>query len=278
MYGANGKAERVPDSVWVVLPSARPVAEVNARMSKWRGMGYFVALWRDDKYAPPGAFAIRTQDMGIGLECDLLFIAATYPGYAVTVNTMARHILDKDPACDWIVATGDDTDPDPTKRADEIARECSEYFRDRMNRLSNEKCLGIHPLTVIAKYDTFGVMQPTGDPWRDTQGRIIERIAGSPWLGREWCRRINQGAGPLWPEYTHCFADEELQNVAIKLGVFWQRPDLTHHHENWARKRHDRADMPAFLTEANSPEHWAKYSKLFAERKAAGFPGHEPIL
>lgn len=241
-------------SVWVVLPSARPVAEVNARMDKWRDMGYRVALWRDAGEAP---------------SCDRLFGYQLYPGYAVAVNAMAYAVFADDPACDWIVATGDDTDPDPTKRAGEIARECSDYFRQHANLFDLR--------TTIAGRDTFGVMQPTGDPWRDTQGRIIERIAGSPWLGREWCRRINRGVGPLWPEYTHCFADEELQNVAIKLGVFWQRPDLTHHHDNWARERHERADMPAFLTEANSPEHWEKYSKLFAERKAAGFPGHEPI-
>lgn len=246
-------------SVWLVIPSARPVAEVNACMDKWRDMGYDIALWRDQVH--------YTGDLE-NPRADLLFGGSPYPGYAAAVNEMARGILSGnrffpgDPACDWIVCAGDDTAPNPTKSAELIGWECSEHFggiwTDRDQR-------------------TFGVMQPTGDPWSDHQGRIIERIAGSPWLGREWCRRAYSGRGPLWPEYTHCFADEELQLVAQKFGVFWQRPDLTHMHNNWARERGMAEDMPAFLAEANSPQHWAKYSALFNQRKAAGFPGSELI-
>lgn len=242
-----------------MLPSARPVAEVNARMDKWRAQGYKVALWRD---AAKDWFGTnRTaywQDCDAGFErpiADTTIVSRWYPGYSEAVNYMADWILGTlDPHCDWIVATGDDTDPDPNHAADNIAFQCGEYF-----------------------ISTFGVMQPTGDDWRDAQGRIIERIAGSPWLGREWCLRINGGRGPLWPEYTHCFADEELQHVATKLGVFWQRPDLTHYHDHWARPRGNPADMPAFLSEATSPQHWQKYGQLFTERLAAGFPGHEPL-
>ena len=55
-----------------------------------------------------------------------------------------------------------------------------------------------------------------------------------------------------------------------------------HDHRHWGRPREGekmgQADrMPEFLREANSPEHWARYKKLFAERKAAGFPGSEPL-
>ena len=229
-------------NVWLCLPSARPVAEVNARMDLWRAQGYKIALWRD-----------RLD----GVVTDFRKVGA-YPGYAQTVNYLARTVLWHDQQCDWIIAAGDDTDPDPTRRAAEIARECSDYF------------LG-----------SFGVMQPTGDPWSDNAGRIIERIAGSPWLGREWCFRAYGARGPLWPGYTHCFADEELQLVAQRLGVFWQRPDLTHLHHNWARPKPGgppfgaHADMPEFLADANSVAHWQKYSRLFAQRKAAGFPGSE---
>lgn len=231
-------------SVWFVAPSARPVAEVNARMDKWIAQGYRVLIQRD-----PGA---RHSDFS-----RIAVFIREYRGYAEAVNFMAAYVLAHSPSCDWIVAAGDDTDPDPTKRADEIARECSDHFRN---------------LHIAA---TFGVMQPTGDPWSDHQGRIIERIAGSPWLGREWCRRAYGGKGPLWPEYTHCFADEELQLVAQRYGVFWQRPDLSQHHDNWARARGNPADRPAFLDEANSPEHWRKYQALFNQRKADGFPGSE---
>jgi hypothetical protein len=120
-------------------------------------------------------------------------------------------------------------------------------------------------------------MQPTGDPWRDTMGRIIERIAGSPWLGRAFCERVNRGNGPWWPEYTHCFGDEELQCVATRLGIFWQRNDVTHHHDNWARAHGDAKDMPEFLRDANSPQHWAKYKALFEIRRASGFAGSEVV-
>ncbi len=248
-------------SVWLCIPSARPVAEVNARMDKWRDMGYKIALWRD----LPEDDVIADQ-----------VLVGRYPGYAVALNTLAD-VLRRDLRCDWIVAAGDDTDPDPAKRADEIARECSEYFAGRGPADRVDENTVSMSISEFEKSRTFGVMQPTGDPWADHQGRIIERIAGSPWLGREWCRRAYAGKGPLWPEYTHCFADEELQLVAQRYGVFWQRPDLTQHHDNWARARGNPADRPAFLDEANSPEHWRKYQALFNKRKAAGFPGSELI-
>lgn len=68
--------------------------------------------------------------------------------------------------------------------------------------------------------------------------------------------------------------DEELQAVAIKMGVFWQRPELIHLHRHWARQG---APMPAFLSEANSPAHWNNYKRMFQFRQDRGFPGHEPI-
>jgi hypothetical protein len=126
-------------------------------------------------------------------------------------------------------------------------------------------------------------MQPTGDrDFGDTQGPYIDRVAGSAWIGREFARRMYGGNGPLWPEYTHMGVDEELQAVAIKMGIFWQRQDLVHFHRHWGRplpgERMGNADrMPAFLEKANSAEEWHRYKRLFAARSARGFPGHEPI-
>jgi len=121
-------------------------------------------------------------------------------------------------------------------------------------------------------------MQPTGDRWAEGQWGFqnapIDRVAGSAWIGREFALRAYGGDGPLWPEYRHMFPDEELQCVAEKLGVFWQRRDLTQFHNHWGRNG-NAADMPTFLAEANSREHWDKYKALFEARKAAGFPGHE---
>ena len=206
-----------------------------------------------------------------------------YRGYAVSVNTVALDVLKTiDPSCDWIVTGGDDTEPDLNHAADEIAAQCSEHFGG-----------------------TFGVCQPTGDRWgldrnahqfhalwnnplrcrvcgsmdedapKHMIGAYIDRVAGSPWLGREFCLRINQGRGPLWPEYWHMGEDEELQAVAIKYGVFWQRPDLTHLHNHWGREPGGQA--PEFLKRANSSAEWDAYKKLFRERRAAGFPGSEPL-
>ena len=101
-------------------------------------------------------------------------------------------------------------------------------------------------------------------------------------MGREFCARVNGGRGPLWHEYTHMFVDEELQEVAVKLGVLWQRRDLTHKHNHFTREgdaaswAKGNREMPQFLRAANSPEHWRQFSALFQARKAAGFPGHEP--
>ena len=98
-------------------------------------------------------------------------------------------------------------------------------------------------------------------------------------MGREFCRRMYHGAGPLYNGYYHNFADEELQQVAQKLGVFWQRRDLIHEHRHWARPRGDWRDAPEWARKINHPKlsDWDKSKALFAARKAAGFPGHEPL-
>lgn len=238
-------------SVWLCIPSARPVEEIRLIMEKWREMGYKIALWRDDVEFPSGiADYVR---------------AGEYPGYAKVVNVLALDVLNfQDPDCNWIVAAGDDTLPDPNKRAEEIAEECCTYFWPE---------------------STFGVMQPTGDSWEDNhpgEKRLIRRVAGSPWLGREWCLRANQGKGPLWPEFFHMFADEALQQTAIALDVFWQREDLTHLHNHWGRPREGermgRADrMPDFLVKANSPEEWRKSKAEFERLKAGGFKECFPL-
>jgi hypothetical protein len=246
-------------SVWCLMPSARPVGEVNVCTDKWRETGYKLGLWRDAEVPEPDL----KHDFSIG--------GFPWRGYPHAINRLAERVFGLDSECDWAIAAADDTFPDPNKSASEIAYECTDY----LFRLHEKQCPGCK--VEAHKIGTFGVMQPTGDPWSDHMGRIIERIAGSPWLGREWCRRAYQGKGPLNEEYRHCFPDEELQCVAQKLGVFWQRPDLVHYHQNWARARGDRRDMPEFLREANSPEHWKKYQALFNRRKAAGFPGSEPL-
>ena len=235
-------------SVWFCIPSARPPEEAERVLKLWRAKGYKIALWRDE--------ADEAQ-------ADLVHVGA-YSGYAQAVNFLALYVLRVDSSCDWIVTGGDDTEPDMNHAAEFIAQQCSEHFDG----------------------DTFGVMQPTGDRYnysKHQRSAPIDRVAGSPWLGREWCLRINQGRGPLWPEYTHMFVDEELQNVAISYRVFWQRPDLIQLHHHFQREstaiNSQGVDkpMPKHLVEWNTPAHWQKYQTLFQERKRANFPGSEPL-
>jgi len=215
------------------------MAEALPRLQRWREMGYKIALWRNG----PHSFE-SPQDI-----FDILKVSYGYAGWGPSINTLIREVCAFDPEAQWFVGGGDDTLPDPTKTAEEIGRECSEHFGG-----------------------TFGVMQPTGD-LRHWPNSRIDKFAGSPWIGREFARRVYSGNGPFPPELTHMFGDEALQCIAEKLGCFWQRPDLTHKHEHWMR---DGGPAPAHLTEVNSKRHWDESKAIFHRLKMEGFPGHEP--
>ncbi len=250
-------------SVWYCLPSARPAEQVRARMAKWTERGYKIAMVRDEL---PLDFQVLGENM--------LIVAREYwgrfPGYAVAMNELVIQVFQRDHACDWVVVGADDIDPDPNFTADEIAAQCSTYFA----------LYGDHMKPTNQRH-SFGVMQPTGDRWGDKDGAYIDRVAGSPWIGRRFVELMYGGRGPYWPEYTHMGVDEELQHVALAYGAFWQRPDLIHYHDHWGRPRAGEkwgnADrMPAFLAHANSPAEWQRYKRIFAARLAAGFPGSDP--
>ena len=253
-------------SVWLTIPSARPPAEAEKCLRKWHKQGYKIALWIDDWDDPP-------------MEPDYT-LCGNYPGYAVAVNRLVAHVMEYDPDANWFVTGGDDVDPDLNHTADEIARQCSEHFgaRNAGRKLTSEFQFLPNPQDSLCR--TFGIMQPTGDRFA---GGSIDRICGSPWMGREFCRRINQGKGPLWPEYTHMFVDEELQEIAIKYGILWQRRDLIHLHHHFMRRDESinsiavPKEIPAHLAEQNSQEHWDRAKAIFTARKAAGFPGSEPL-
>ena len=254
-------------SVWLCIPSKRPPAEAEKCLKLWRERGYKIALMCDS-----GTEALaKTADRRLH---------GAYAGYAATTNALVREVLlFADLEAEWVVLGGDDIEPDANHSAEEIARQCSAHF-------------GTNPGTRWASgnpgdWRTFGVMQPTGDRWGDTPysraqfgedfGAYADRVCGSPWIGREFALRINQGRGPLWPEYFHMYEDEELFHVAQKYGVLWQRRDLIHLHNHWGRARGRAEDMPEFLKRANSPEEWRKAKELFDRRKAGGFPGSEPL-
>ena len=191
-----------------------------------------VDAWRDMGYK-----VALWRDQPDSIQADFVHVSAEYPGYYNAANALIARVFRVDPECNFAVTGGDDLWPDQGKTAQEIAGSFT---------------------------GSFCVMQPTGD------GHGIETICGSPWIGRAFAAKAYEGCGPFWHEYSHMFGDEELQNVALKLGCFWQRPDLTHRHEHWSWSG---KPMPEFLKEANSPEHWAKYQALYLRRKAAGFPG-----
>ncbi len=260
-------------SVWFAIPSKRPAEEAEPVLKLWRERGYRIALYVD---GPEDAKAKdHLCDAGAWPE----FISselkpAPYPGYAKAVNWLVNMVLTTDPQAEWIVTGGDDVEPDANHSAEEIAAQCSEMFARRH--------YGVKHVSNLSKA-TFGVMQPTGDRWGEHDvipgktGAYIDRVCGSPWMGREFCRRMYQGQGPLYSGYYHMFEDEELQCVAQKLGVLWQRRDLIHYHRQWGRNRAHTHHMPEFLRKVNSREHWQESRALFESRQAVGFPGHEPI-
>lgn len=266
-------------SVWLTIPSARADA---GTVPLWHKRGYKIALWRDT--LSPGTYYIPanynnfynlTFPDGDGpFGCTKLLVGP-YPGYAKAVNELVREVLAYDDTATWCIATGDDTEPDLAYSPSEIDSQLQAHFGDLHHR-------GCQRTT-----STLGVMQPTGDRWGDEphsrtqygpdRGAFIDRICGSPWMGREFCERAYGGRGPLWEEFSHMHVDEHLMCVAEKLGILWQRRDLIHlHHHftrvgdavNWTKGRNE---MPEFLREANTPEHWARSSAIFNRLKAGGF-------
>jgi hypothetical protein len=177
------------------------------------------------------------------IPCDLA-LSGKYRGYHVAVNVLVHEILRRDPEATWICTGGDDVDPVANMTAEQIAAECTAHFKG-----------------------TFGVMQPGGDKWCTPN-----TFCGSPWMGREFCRRMYGGHGPFSEAYFHMYGDNEMFEVAQKMKILWVREELTHYHHHWQRENQKEPD---FLKVADSC--YAKLGQLFRERKLAGFPGHEPI-
>lgn len=215
------------------IPTANP-RQCSESFAAWRAMGYrTVALIDGDT---------RHEQIE---NAESVIHVPVYRGWAWAVNYLCS-VLNYE----WLVTGGDDTWPDPVKRADEIAAECTIHFGG----------------------STFGVMQPTGDPWApDGEIRAAERVCGSPWIGWEFAWRWNGGKGPLVEEYGHFFADEELQLTAQAAGRLWQRRDLTHEHRHWSRAGGER---PAYLARAAAGH--GRDQEIFETRRRAGFPGHNP--
>jgi hypothetical protein len=241
----------------------------------WRERGYKIALVVDSNRD-----VLARRDMA-----DVIIGSPDgYRGYARSVNALIEGIMTAKLSvnganAEWFIAAGDDVQPDLNHSAEEIAAQCANYFEGMYWERAHH--VGTLDAEQRAQVQTFGCMQPTGDRYGENEMHMgargsayVDRVCGSAWIGREFARRVNQGKGPLWPEYFHMGVDEELQAVATKLGVLWQRRDLIQYHQHWARKREK---MPDFLKKANSGAEWDKYKKLFADRQKAGFPGSEVL-
>ncbi len=209
-------------NVVYAIPTA-DAAKAAITLAAWRAMGYLTAAAID-----PGAPS---------LDADLVLPLDEYRGYADACNCLTAVLSD----ADVIVFGGDDVFPDPSKDADEIAREFRDYFPD-----------------------LCGVMQPTGDPFG-----AHHECCQSPWVGRGFIERTYGGNGPFWPGYLHFYADTELHDVAARMGRLWKRSDIVQFHDNWQRS--GNRPRPPYLEKAASDNANAK--RLFTQRKAAGFPG-----
>ena len=217
------------DDVWVVIPTADPV-KASRVDGAWARLGYRRLFLVPNV---PAFAGFRPRPGGM-----MIVEQEPWRGYPTEVNALLWQT--QGPVA---VAAADDLFPDPLRSAKGIAAEYVRRFPD-----------------------LDGILQPTGDPWEDSQGRVADRICGSPWIGRQWIQCANQ-AGAFWPEYHHFFADEEMLEVARAQGRLWQEPFLTHRHEHWHRLRQPR---PAYMDAKQG--RWDADAHLFAARKWDGFP------
>ena len=221
------------DGVWYLFPGAsRPAAEESARV--WKAAGYRVAVAIDRGARAP--------------EGPELVIEVDYQGYYAAVRDLVRAVrglLGRTPGL--VVCGGDDINPAAVPPW-EIGAQLEERWPDG-----------------------FFVMQPIGDlnrngkPFGGTGSAAV-----SPWVGRGWLERAYGGNGPHWCGYHHLHGDEELREVALRAGVYWDRWDLCQFHAHWTRGYRDnlRPERRRKII-----ERWPEDRAQYQARRAAGFPG-----
>lgn len=219
-------------SVWYVCPSARPRLEAEACIRTWLDFGCKIMILR--------------QGEALCLPGIMQYPVSFYAGWGVSNNHLIRTAMQVDKWAQWFVCGGDDYWPDNSTHATTAGWDCWEHFNS----------------------STLGVMQPTGDRYGEG---YIDNAAASPWIGREFAERAYNGHGPFRDEYHHFYADTELQQVAIRLGCFWQRPDIKQEHKHWSRFGNTK---PAFADELYSL-YWNRDEALYKAREVTGFQGHE---
>lgn len=190
--------------------------------------------WHDQGYRV-GILVNRPHCIGDVPKADMVIQQHAWLGFPTAANILCAEVPGN-----VVVVVGDDIHPDPGSTAQEIGRQFEEQFPDLM-----------------------GVMQPTGDLFG-----CVDRCCVSPWIGREFIHKAYGGKGPFWMGYFHYFCDQELQEYAIKLGCFQQRPDLSQYHDHWQRA--PKPKRPKHLRKAKT--RWQEDRDLFRERQRKGFP------
>lgn len=222
-----------------VVPYLCPVkrhAVAKFSLDRWRQMGYYpvVLLDGDD---------LNEQDLGgPPMLVSRPFLPQCWPGYPSAINAMLASALQDFPAARVFVIGGEDMHPEPRVKAATLAELFLSYFRD-----------------------TFGVMQPTGDPYGNTLN-----ICGSPWVGRALAEAACANGGVFHPGYWHYYADQELHDVLALRGLLQKQSKITQYHAHWGRSQNPQ--RPPHLHRAGEQEREDK--ALFERRKAERFPGY----
>lgn len=203
----------------------------------WADRGYDLLLLQD-KY--------RFSVDYLGQRSTVFYREGPYAGWPACVNFLTAEAVNR--GYDLIVAAGDDMEPTPHLSAEQVA---SRYF-DRFP-------------------DGRGVMQPVGDTWCDSMGKVSMRICGSPIFGLWWATKAYGGTGPLCSEYKNYFADEELLAVTFSAGLIWQDDQTSHEHLHWSR-----LGKPKPETAVVTQEWWSADEATFCRRRISGWPGALP--
>ena len=218
---------------YAVFPSAkegRAVAAVDA----WKAKGYKTLVYMDSP-----SLKCNADVVSYGAGCE-------YPGYYRLIGTLARQAFAH--GADVVTCMGDDMLP-PEQGAEWVA------------------------LDYLARFPTgLGIYQGCGDEQgKDETGTpAAARICGSPTFGIEWSNRAYKGAGAFCDVYGSYYGDEDLFNVARRLGLLWLEPQVTILHLHWSF-----GHMQIQEYHQRNQRGWERDQRIFFTRKAAGFPGSE---
>lgn len=217
-------------SHYVIFPSAKP-SRADACVEAWKAKGYKTLVYLD------------TPEQKCGADIVSYGAGGAFPGYYKVIGSLARQAFAH--GADVVTCIGDDMMP-PEQGAEWVA---SDYF---------------------AKFkDGLGVYQGCGDAQgMDGNGvPAAARICGSPTFGPAWAARAYDGTGPFCTLYGSYYGDEDLFNVAGKLGRLHMEPSVSILHLHWSW-----GWMKMQEYHARNQVGWEADQRTFFARRAAGFP------